>query len=512
MPPPTILSSRELQRIRQSVNPEDPNTLQSLKAAKRAQLKKLSNDRLKNWPNTLEALRKKKESYMKDKAEKEENERREVDRQEAEIRKQTRMTTIKRANDLLYEQTDKMKNLKSQLAYADAIAYRKIQVQEKSDRLEKEKKEAAKYHEYIVENCKRLEAIEMAEKEERQKVTDELKAFRAEQMQEVMNKKLAEIAENEAIGAAMKKRAEDQVIQAALDLQEKDRIAKETTANMYKMNAELKIIKQELKAQEAVEAARRDAEVCLGILYFLLFFHIFAFSDISSYVCVHSSSISSQVAQIDERNAARKALEQRRFERKQEARQKIIDAAIEQMTKKSNHEQAVQERQEKELNDKADKAEADKKKAAEDDWNFTVASRTQQLKAKADAIAADKALDEKLLDEAKRRNDLAHEKEQKKAQDLKASTYQIKALQYADGVAAQRKRVEDRIIQIEQDKLLREIAGQDDTKFVNLVNEYIEKYKAEGKPVYTLMRALDYREPQLIPAMLQKGKRTVKGE
>ena len=80
----------------------------------------------------------------------------------------------------------------------------------------------------------------------------------------------------------------------------------------------------------------------------------------------------------------------------------------------------------------------------------------------------------------------------------------------ADGVAAQRKRVEDRVIQIEQDRLLRDIAGQDDTKFVNIVNEYIEKYKAEGKPVYTLMRALDYREPQLIPAMLQKGKRTVK--
>merc|ERR1719446_1165220 len=242
------------------------------------------------------------------------------------------------------------------------------------------------------------------------------------------------------------------------------------------MNAELKVIKQELKAQEAVEAAHRDA----------------------------------QVAQIDERNEARKALEQRRFERKQEARQKIIDAAIEQMTKKGNREQAIQEKQEKELNDKADKAEADKKRAAEDDWNFTVESRSMQLKAKADAIAAEKALDEKLLAEAKLRSDIAHEKEVKKAQDLRESTYRLKALQYADGVAAQRKRVEDRVIQIEQDKLLRDIAGQDDSKFVNLVNEHIERYKAEGKPVYTLMRALDYREPQLIPAMLQKGKRTVK--
>ena len=265
MPPPTIISSQDLARIRQSVQPEDPQGqgLQSLKATKRAQLKKLSNDRLKNWPNTLEAMRQKKESYMKDKAEKEENARREVDRKEAEIRKQARMETIKRANDMLYDQTDKMKNLKSQIAYADAIAYRKIQVQEKADRAAAVKTEAMKYHEYIVENCKKLEAREIAEAEARQKVTDELKVFRAEQMQEVIDKKLAEIAENEAIGAAMRKRAEDQMVQAAIEMEEKDKVAKETTANMYKMNAELKVIKQELKAQEAVEAAHRDAQVCM---------------------------------------------------------------------------------------------------------------------------------------------------------------------------------------------------------------------------------------------------------
>ena len=273
MPPPTIISSQDLARIRQSVQPEDPQGqgLQSLKAAKRAQLKKLSNDRLKNWPNTLEAMRQKKESYMKDKEEKEESARREVDRKEAEIRKQARMETIKRANDMLYDQTDKMKNLKSQIAYADAIAYRKTQVQEKADRASAVKTEAMKYHEYIVENCKKLEAREIAEAEARQKVTDELKVFRAEQMQEVIDKKLAEIAENEAIGAAMRKRAEDQMVQAAIEMEEKDKVAKETTANMYKMNAELKVIKQELKAQEAVEAAHRDAQVCVRWIRVCLF-------------------------------------------------------------------------------------------------------------------------------------------------------------------------------------------------------------------------------------------------
>ena len=121
MPPTTVLSSKELDRIRNSVGPEDATTPGALKAAKRNELKRLSNDRLKHWPNTLEAMRKKKESFIRDKRDKEENARREVDRQEAEIRKQARMETIKRANSMLYDQTDKMKMLKSQLAYADAV-------------------------------------------------------------------------------------------------------------------------------------------------------------------------------------------------------------------------------------------------------------------------------------------------------------------------------------------------------------------------------------------------------
>merc|ERR1711871_1658882 len=192
--------------------------------------KKLSNERLKHWPNTLEAMRKRKENFIRDKRDKEENDRREVDRQEAEIRKQSRMQTIKRANDMLYEQTDKMKMLRSQMAYADAIAYRKVQVQEKSERIEAEKREAAKYHQFILDNCKRLEKIEIQKVEDREKVTEELKKFRSEQIAEVMSKRLAEIAENEAIGVAMRRRAEEQVIEAAKEMEEKERIAAETTA------------------------------------------------------------------------------------------------------------------------------------------------------------------------------------------------------------------------------------------------------------------------------------------
>lgn len=73
-----VISNSELERMRASTLPavDDLSRTQ-----KRDHLKKLSEDRVKNWPNTLEAMRRKKESYLKDKADQEELKRQEIDRE-----------------------------------------------------------------------------------------------------------------------------------------------------------------------------------------------------------------------------------------------------------------------------------------------------------------------------------------------------------------------------------------------------------------------------------------------
>ena len=63
--------------MRLSVLPPEHN---DYKAARRAELKKLSQDRLQHWPNTLEAARLKKESFLAEKAQREEEARQEVDK------------------------------------------------------------------------------------------------------------------------------------------------------------------------------------------------------------------------------------------------------------------------------------------------------------------------------------------------------------------------------------------------------------------------------------------------
>lgn len=78
----TIMSRAELERIKASILPSIED---NSKIERKKELKKKSEDRLKNWPNTLEALRLKKESFLKDREAEEELRRQEIDREVALI-------------------------------------------------------------------------------------------------------------------------------------------------------------------------------------------------------------------------------------------------------------------------------------------------------------------------------------------------------------------------------------------------------------------------------------------
>merc|ERR1711998_327741 len=72
------------------------------------------------------------DNWKIEKLEKEEKERQLIDREEAELQKRMRIEAIKRANSILYEQTDKMKGLRSAQLFTDVIADREEQVAERS--------------------------------------------------------------------------------------------------------------------------------------------------------------------------------------------------------------------------------------------------------------------------------------------------------------------------------------------------------------------------------------------
>ena len=74
----TTLTRSDIERMRASVLPPVENVY---KLERKAELKRMSDERQKHWPNTLEALRNKKESFTRDREEKEELKRQEIDRE-----------------------------------------------------------------------------------------------------------------------------------------------------------------------------------------------------------------------------------------------------------------------------------------------------------------------------------------------------------------------------------------------------------------------------------------------
>lgn len=62
------------------------------------------------------------------------------------------------------------------------------------------------------------------------------------------------------------------------------------------------------------------------------------------------------------------------------------------------------------------------------------------------------------------------------------------------------KEAEDHIREIEQTRFLQSIDTNDESRFIEICQAEIARNIKLGKPVYTLLRALEYRAPKLLPA------------
>lgn len=456
-----VVSRDELERMKASILPPAVDRARDLK---KAHLKQLSNEKMKNWPNTLEALRKKKESFLKEKEELAEQKRREIDQEEAEIRKQTRLAAIERANKLLYEQTDNMKYLRSQELYSDCLYDRTFQVKEKQKRVEDNKLERAQFHQTILEKVKRGEQEEREKEELIKKKTQEVKVARQVQLEEMREIRRKEAEEQRQIGLEMKRQAELQVEREIQMRKEKaERIAK-SNEEMVSANEQLKIIRDEVRAQEQREIDRREAEVEI----------------------------------IENRKKVRKALEIRKFEKAQVKRQQIIEAATRALSDQSAKHEALTLKQANEYKEKEDKAFADKEEKRRREWELTVQSRQQQIADKKVRDEIERQKEQELLDYFEKSNKIGLEKELEKQRKAREATIKCKAEQYELALQRQHTKVDEKVNQIEKDRHQLSHVGDEDEKFREICLQEIEKYRAAGKPLYPLYKALEHKQPDLL--------------
>merc|ERR1719453_1637151 len=105
----------------------------------------------------------------------------------------------------------------------------------------------------------------------------------------------------------------------------------------------------------------------------------------------------------------------------------------------------------------------------------------------------------KLLELYQSQMDLANEKEETKVRKARNATIECKAEQLAHAARQQKDKVENRILLIEKERALRNQYDGDDVKFKQICMDDIAKFEAEGKPTYPLYRAMEYKQPEILP-------------
>ena len=407
-----------------SVEPEK----ETVADAKRKALKKLSDDRVKHWPNTLQATRDKKESFKVDRLAmvrssrapprrararacfppvpppprgeiaraagertrthararapslaraQEEKERQEIDRKEAQLQKEMRISAIKRANTILYEQTDKMKNLRSQQMYCDVLADRAEQAEEKRLMKTWDAERERAHHEQMLAQITESEARERAEVEARAAKNREIAEMQQLQLGEYRQLYVRRLQQEKEEAEELLKKAEEDVLEDHERAAERSLKARMQCEEMTLANSHLKGLRSELQQAEAREEAKRKEDL----------------------------------RKQEALNNARMTLEKNRFETRQAIRQRMIDRACEDLARIKNTEEVRLEKQAREKREQEDALEALRAERAARQAAAIDRSRQMQLQLKAEKRRAEREQTAAMVTHWKAKNE-AIEKEE----------------------------------------------------------------------------------------------------
>ena len=389
------------------------------------------------------------------------------------MRRKQRLNLIKRANDLMYDQTDKMKGLKGAKLYSEVMLTRGEQVVTKQKAKDAEKVWNHQFHENILEVVAKGNADQTAKEQRNTAKIEVIKRDRLEQVMEVRGKRDAEAQEAIAIGEAMKKRAQLQVEEELQRHVDKQKLIAQNNINTLKANERIKQVRAELSAKEKESDDIREGEK----------------------------------EEIEGRKIALKALEKRRFEKKQETRQKMIDNAVLLLAQQKSSGSALETKQADEIRAKEDYLIAAKAAKREAERIAIKNSRAEQVTAKREKFEKQWAEEDAIVKAQRERSAREEKAEQDKHARERKNSARLKSIQYADAAKKQKRVVEQKMIDIEEAKLLQDVGNQDDDKFAEICKGEIMRFTSEGKPTYTLMKALQQTQPGLLTAKLDPSKR-----
>jgi len=475
-PTSAVMSLRELSRIKltAALDYQEKN----YKMEKKAMLKKLSQDKINRFPDTLEATRQRKIDFVKRKTEMEEEARREIDRQEAEYQRAARHAILEKAEAVFFSETDSMKLLKSRQTLAVTAYHRGKQIEERKGRGDVEKVEAAKYHEITMSQIAQGNQEEAEKTARRERMIEEVGAARKAQLDEVLATRAKQKEDDVAFGVAMRARVEEM----RLDALEKQRLREEMIAqkNLENIKANEVILAQKELLQ------RQNAE--------------------------YSERLEAEVAVIDARKQAQKDVAVNARAEKQKARDAIIARAVALLEAQSKRANSIMQRQADEARAKDDAKEAAKEAKREEARRLMDESRNAMLQDKYERYVREAEVDKALLEEAKRANEEGIQREQKKMENRLRETAELKAAQKRDALTETKRRAEARVNKITEERLLIEGMGGYDRRFREKCAGQIEDNIRNGVTVVPLLPLMEMESVRLLPAKRFPEKRRQKGQ
>lgn len=340
------ITMNEFMRIKNSINIPTNEDAEARKLERKT-MHEMAQASVKNWPNTLENQRKKKEDERLKKLQDEEIRRREIDLKEAAFQDQQRKAAVERANEMLYQQLDQVKSFNSKMMLADVLEERDAQLQ-----MNRRKKEILKA---IDEEFVDMEKTQMAEHDEKEKVKAE----------EFKQKKLhnANVIRDQRVKAQAKKQRQAQ--EAAVEGELIKRQAIEDLEKEYQ--------KEILKKQKAAEAQREFVEINERMKREKEEQRLKALEE--------EKKIKDYAEQKEKMTSLIKQREEDRFNAKQEMRKKMIDRQYEVLSSIKNMEEQRLEKQVAEAEQKEkDRFEEKERKMKEARDNIEKSRLAQKVK------------------------------------------------------------------------------------------------------------------------------------
>ncbi|TMW62852.1 hypothetical protein Poli38472_005470 [Pythium oligandrum] len=463
MPSTTTLSSDELERILASVSAP----AQSNREARRQELKSTSEQRKSQWPNTLEAMRKKKDRWKKDKEEREEEARKKIDEEEMRLQKEARTKQIERANRLLNEQTDRMKSLRSKQLLADVVHHRKLQLAEKAMLKAEDDMVKYEYDREVLEGVLRGEEEEQREHKRRLQEHEKLAKIQKQQLEEYKQRYIDQLREEKREGELTKMKAEADYKEELEKERQRRLIAKQESEETKLANMRLKEHQRAQKELERLEDVKREEDE----------------------------------KKKKERDAKRDQFQREKREKAQARKQRMIDLATQNLQEMAlrvdnrlqSQSKEVQEKEDRDLQVRSDRRAMEKEAIHR--------SRQSQLEHKAEHKDIEKHKVQENIrqwEEYGKRIELQARQEE---QDVRLENLRFAVSQKQQADARRKTIMEERAAELLLDNEAKTTLAREGEKFHEAALQALEEAKARGlENLVPIKKALTEKRIELLPA------------